>query len=275
MIRSRIAWLAVAAGAIASGMPVGRAEAQRRPEPQLLLTIMGGATSGGRLYTDIRQPLPLLEDPAATDTMLLGRELTSAILLGASATYLPSPSLGFTAEISFVGLGRDDTCRLVHTASSPARAGWNEQICNNIAAASGAASTIAFEVGGMYRPLPGAFVKPYLLAHAGITTRLASTVELAGAYIDNTGVTRSRLIIADPSSSSVDPSALFGLGVMFPFAAGYQARLEFRDRLMFADRITGPADALAHAPTERTLINSLGLVVMLDIVLEQRRGRRY
>jgi len=88
-------------------------------------------------------------------------------------------------------------------------------------------------------------------------------------------VTLSRLIIEDPGLSSVEPSAQFGLGVMVPFAAGYQARLEFRDRLLLVDRITGPANALGRAATERTTINSLGLVIMLDIVLEQRRGRRY
>lgn len=267
--------LALAVSLLGSSVPLVRADAQRRAEPQLLLTIMGGAATGGTLYSGIRQPLPLLEDPTAIDTMSLGRELSPAIVLGASATYFPSPSFGLTAEVSFLGFGRDDSCSLVYTAPSTGRVGWNEQVCNNIAGASGAASTIAFEVGGMFRAFPRGAVKPYLMAHAGITTRTASTVEVAGSYIDGSGVTRSRLVIEDPGLSSVKPSAQFGLGVMVPFAAGYQARLEFRDRLLLVDRITGPANALGQAATEQTMVNSLGLVVMLDIVLEQRRGRRY
>jgi hypothetical protein len=62
---------------------------------------------------------------------------------------------------------------------------------------------------------------------------------------------------------------------MVPFAPGYQVRLEFRDQLLFLRRVSGPADALAEAQTERMLVNSFGLALMLDIVLEQKRGRRY
>jgi hypothetical protein len=275
MNHARMLSLALGAGAALS-MTLGTgAAAQRRSEPQLLLTIMGGATTGSTLYSTIHQPLLLLEDPTARDTIRLARELTTSILLGASATYFPSPDLGLTAEISFLGFGRDDTCDMVYVSPTDARAGWNEQVCRNISATTGAASTITFGVGATYRLFPRGGVKPYLLAHAGLTTRSASTVEVSGTFIDGSGITRDRLIIEDPGFSSVDPSAVFGLGVMMPFAAGYQARLEFRDRLMFVDRVTGPADALGRAPTESTLINSLGLAIMLDIVLEQRRGRRY
>jgi hypothetical protein len=82
-------------------------------------------------------------------------------------------------------------------------------------------------------------------------------------------------VIDDPDPGSLAPSASFGLGVMVPFAAGYQARLEFRDHLLTVNRITAPANALGQAPTESMLSHNVGLVIMLDIVLEQRRGRRY
>jgi hypothetical protein len=275
MIRFRLPWTALGAGAVILSAPLGRAEAQRRPEPQLLLTIMGGATTGATLYSGLRQALPLIEDPLSIDTIELGRRLPPGILLGASATYFPSPNIGLTGEISYIGFDRDDGCALVYVDPSSARVGWNEQTCNNIAAMTGSASTIAFDVGGMYRFFPRGGVKPYLLAHVGLTTRASSTVEVTGSFVDGDGVTRQRLIIQDPSPSSVDPSGVLGVGVMLPFAAGYQARLEFRDRVMFVDRVTGAANALGQAPTERILIHSVGLVFMLDIVLEQRRGRRY
>jgi hypothetical protein len=250
------------------------AMAQTRAEPQLLLTIAGGATSGASLYSGLRQPIVLPEDPFSTDTMALGRELAPGIVLGASATYFPSPMFGLTAEISFLGLGRDDTCSLVYQDQSPARLGYTGQVCDDIAAREGAASTIAFEAGALLRLFPRGAVKPYLSAHAGVTSRSASTVEVAGIYLQN-GVRRSYLVINDPSPGAVEPTAAFTLGVMIPFATGYQARLAIRDRVLFADRVTGPADALATAPTETRAFHSASLLIMLDIVLEQRRGRRY
>ncbi|MDH4043499.1 MAG: hypothetical protein OEW06_03490 [Gemmatimonadota bacterium] len=241
----------------------------------MILTVFGGAMGGATLYSGLRQPLALLEDPSATDTLDLGRRLAPAISFGASATYFPSPHLGLSGEIVFMGFGLDDTCSMVYTDPSTLRRGYNEQMCNDIAGKSGSASTIAFYVGGLYRIAPRGGIKPYLRVQAGITTRASSTVELSGRFLDETGVVRDRLVIGDPDASSLDPSVGFGLGFMLPIAAGYQVRLEFRDHLLYANRVTGPADALERAPTERTLVNSLGLVLMLDIVLEQKRGRRY
>ena len=155
------------------------------------------------------------------------------------------------------------------------RLGYNEQTCNDIARTGNSASTFVFSVGGVYRPVPSAKVQPYLRAQGGIATRSGSTVEVSGRFVDGQGTTFERLVIADPDPGTLDPSASFGVGFMLPFAAGYQARLEFRDQLLFVSRITEPANALAQAPTERRLEHSLALSIMLDIVLEQRRGRRY
>jgi hypothetical protein len=267
----RLLSLALGLGMLAGGPAHG----QERPEPQLILTVFGGAMGGATLYSGLRQPLVLLEDPFATDTLDLGRRLAPAVSFGASATYFPSPHLGVSGEITFMGFGLDDTCSMAYTDPSTANRGFNEQICNDIAGKSGAASTIAFYVGGLYRIAPRGGVKPYLRVQAGITTRASSTVEVSGRFLDERGVLRNRLVIGDTDPGSLDPSVGFGLGVMLPFAAGYQARLELRDHLLYANRVTGPADALERAPTERTLVSSLGLVFMLDIVLEQKRGRRY
>jgi hypothetical protein len=267
----------VAAGLLAAacaGLPSGAA-AQARPEPQLLLTIFGGAASGPTLVTGLRQPLPLLEDPFSIDTLGLGRRLSPGITLGASATYFPHPNFGVTGEIGFLGFGRDDTCDLVYVDPSDARAGFNEQICDNIAAEGGSASTVAFELGGLLRFAPRGALKPYLRAQGGFTTRGSSTVEVVGRFLDANLISQATLIIGDPDPSSFEPTASFAAGVMVPFATGYQARLELRDRLLLVDRVTGPANALAEAPTEKKMFHSVALVFMLDIVLEQRRGRRY
>ena len=265
-------------GALALGfVPGARAgtSAQERPEPQLLLTIFGGASGGATLYSGLRQPLTLIEDPAAADTLDLGRRLSPAIMFGASTTYFPTPHFGLSAEIAFLGLGRDDTCAMAYTDPTLASAGFNSQMCDDIAGTGGSASTIAFYVGALYRIAPRGGIKPYLRAQGGITTRNSSTVELSGRFVDGSGIVRNRLVIADPDAGGVDPSASFGLGFMLAFAPGYQARLEFRDHLLFVDRVNGPANVFGQAPTERVLVHSPGLVLMLDIVLERKRGRRY
>jgi hypothetical protein len=267
----------VAAGLLATAcaaLPRGAA-AQTRPEPQLLLTIFGGAAGGPTLVTGLRQPLPLLEDPSSVDTIELGRRLSPGITLGASATYFPHANFGVTGEISFIGFGRDDTCSLVYVDPSDARAGFNEQICDNIAAVGGSASTIAFEVGGLLRFAPRGPLKPYLRAQGGFTTRSSSTVEVVGSFLDESLIRQATLIIGDESPSSFEPTGSFAVGIMVPFATGYQARLELRDRLLLVDRVSGPANALAQAPSEKRMFHSVALVIMLDIVLEQRRGRRY
>ena len=266
------AWLCALALGVVPGTGVC---AQERPEPQLLLTIFGGVSGGATLYTGLRQPLTLIEDPAAADTLDLGRRLSSAIVFGASTTYFPTPHLGLSGEIVFLGLGRDDTCTMVYTDPTLASSGYNRQTCDDIAGKSGSASIIAFYAGALYRIAPRGGVKPYLRAQGGIATRNSSTVEVSGRFVDELGVLRNRLVIADPDPGSLDFSAAFGVGFMLAFAPGYQARIEFRDHLLFADRVTGPADFFGQAPTERTLAHSPGLVLMLDIVLEQKRGRRY
>jgi hypothetical protein len=276
MTRAVCRTMCVVLGALALALAPGvAARAQERPQPQLLLTIFGGASGGETLYSGLRQPLTLIEDPGATDTLDLGRRLSPAIIFGASTTYFPTPHLGLSGEMAFLGLGRDDICRMAHTDPTPLNAGFNRQMCDDIAGKGGSASTIAFYLGALYRFVPRGGITPYLRAQGGISTRSSSTVEVTGRFVDEMGIVRNRLVIGDPDPSSLDPSASFGLGFMLAFAPGYQARLEFRDHMLFVNRVTGPADDFGVAPIERTLIHSPGLVLMLDIVLEQKRGRRY
>jgi hypothetical protein len=253
------------------------AGAQRRDQPQLLLTIFGGVTTGSSLWLIGRQPLSLLEDPSRYDTLRLARALESAVSVGASAMYFPSPHVGLSAEIFFMGFGLDDQCEFVYRDPVSGRDNdWStDQICADITERGGSASTVAFTAGGTYRFAPRAFASPYLRLHAGFATRNASTVELTGRFTDGTGITQARLIIADPDRSSLTPTLNAGLGVMVPVGRGYQVGLELRDNLLSVPKVTGPASVLAVAPTATTLKHGVSLVVRFDIVLERRRGRRY
>jgi hypothetical protein len=250
------------------------AGAQQRSQPNLLVTIFGGVTTGASLWTVGKQPLSLLEEQGLSfDTLRLSRALEPGVSLGAGATYFPSPHFGMTGEIFFMGLGVDDRCQFVYAASQN---GWyNDQICGDITERGGSASTIAFSLGGIYRIAPRGFASPYLRLQGGLATRSISTVELVGQFTDVDGVTQTRLIIEDPSHSALYPTLAAGLGVLVPVGPGYQVGLELRDNLLFARTVTGPATDLAIAPTGTTLKHGFSLLVRFDIVLEHKRGRRY
>lgn len=249
------------------------AGAQRRAEPNLLVTIFGGVTTGASLWQIGKQPLSLLEEPTRSDTLRLSRDLEPGVSLGASATYFSSPHFGITGEIFFMGFGLDDRCQFAYAASQN---GWyNDQICGDITERGGSASTIAFALGGIYRFAPRGFASPYLRAQGGLTTRNASTVEVVGRFTDVDGATQTRLIIADAGHSALHPTLAVGLGVLVPVSPGYQVGLEIRDNVLFFPTVTGPASSLAEAPTGTTMKHGFSLVARFDIVLERQRGRRY
>jgi hypothetical protein len=267
-MRLFLAGLLVALGAAAP------AAAQTQSQPQLLLTIFGGVSTGSSLWQIDRQPFARRDDPATFDTLRLTRGLQSAITLGASATMFPGPNLGITGEIVYLGYDFDDGCELAYVDPALINAGEAAAICSDVNRLGASAATLAFTAGLLYRFASRAFASPYLRAQAGITARSGSTVEMQGRFILD-DAPQTRLVIDDPRGGAVNPTAAFGLGVMIPIARGYQVRLEVRDHLLFVREATGPAAALLVPPTATKLVHSVGLLIKLDIVLEQRRGRRY
>jgi hypothetical protein len=253
------------------GLPAA-AGAQSRTEPNLLVTIFGGVTSGSSLWVVDKQPLSLLDEPSVYDTLRLTRTLEPGISLGASATYFSSPHFGITAEIFFMGFGLDDGCEFVYTA--PGSDEYNPQICADIAEHGGSASTIAFTLGGIYRFAPRGFAAPYLRLQGGVTARNTSTVEMVGRFVDVDGNTQTRLVVPDPGHSTLKPTFAAGVGVLVPIGPGYQVGLELRDNLLLIQTVTGPA-SYAATPTETALEHGISLVARFDIVLERKRGRRY
>jgi hypothetical protein len=60
-----------------------------------------------------------------------------------------------------------------------------------------------------------------------------------------------------------------------PLSPGYRFRLEVRDQLARIEVATGPANSAAIVPFEKRTFHQLAMVLGYDIVLEQKRGRRY
>jgi len=272
----QLALTAVCIGALAAALPE-RGTAQTAPDARLIFSIFGGVASHGDLWHIPKQPyLTLLPQPLH-DTLNLRRRLTTGPTLGLNATFFGSSHWGLSAEIVYVGLRKDTDCSFVYLV--PDGQHRNEQVCNDIAATVTSASNVGVSVGGAFRFLTRSLVTPYVRLHGGLSIRSSSLVQVTGRLSltlpDGSVALRERVVISDEKDVSLYPLAAGAAGVMFTLSPGYQIRAEIRDQLMVLQRPTGPANDLAVAEIESFIGHSPALVFGIDIVLEQRRGRRY
>ena len=253
------------------------AAAQSKPQPTILLTIGGGVVTGHGLWTVDRQPLCLLGSGGACsglyDTLRLGRSISSSLIIGASGTYFPWPHLGFHAEISYLGLPLDDTCTPIFLNPDPPNQ-RAQQMCDNLTADKGTGGAISLFVGATVRAARRKAVSPYARFNVGMVNISTSTTEVVGAWVDAGGI-QERQIIEDINGRGASFMTGFAAGITTPIGQGYQYRLEARDVITPLTRVTGPANDFAIAPTDSKYFHHWGLVMALDIVLEQKRGRRY
>jgi len=253
---------------------VSTAAAQTPSRSQLVLTILGGAVGGHSLWTVPKQPLLSLVDSGQFDTLRLSREITSSIVVGASATYFLSPHVGVHAEISYLGLPNDDSCTVLHQTPNDSLV---PEVCSDIQSRSGAGGAISLFVGATLRATPERALSPYFRGNVGIVGMPHSRVEVVGNYLTSFGP-QPIVVIADRSPRRAAP--LFGLavGVTTPIGKdrGYQFRLEVRDVITSIERVTGAADPSTFiAPTASKSYHHFAVTIGLDVVLERGRGRRY
>src|SRR5512134_3592852 len=194
-------------------LAAGSAAAQTRPQPQLLLTIFGGVSSGGSIWEISRQPFSRRSDPTTLDSLRLSRSLQSALTLGASATLFRGSNLGITAEIMYLGHDLDNGCTLAYTDPSIVNQGENQALCDDVSRQDPSAVALVFSGGVVYRVASRSFASPYIRAQVGFTARSASTVEMQGQYILD-GEPQARLVLDDPKGGAVHPTGALGLGVM-------------------------------------------------------------
>ena len=273
-LRTRALWL-LCVGLLCCAF-AARTQAQIGPEPRLSFSIFGGVANYGHLWDVPKQPLTVTWRPELWDTLALNRSLNPSLLLGLNATLYRSSHLGFTAEIVYLGLKSDDEYEMEWEHLDLQR--LNNQVCNSITASTRTVSNIGMSAGVAYRLLPRAAVKPYGRLQVGVSLRSSSLIDMSGVYQqqrpDGSIVVQSRAIIADPSATSVHPLVIGAIGLTFALSPGYQLRAEVRDHLLILERPTGPAE-LAQVETEHFIGHSPALVFGFDVVLEQRRGRRY
>lgn len=253
------------------------ATAQTEQQPTIALTIGGGAVTGHSLWSIDKQPICLLNGSGGCsglyDTLQLSRAIGSSLVIGASGTYFPWPQVGFHAEISYVGFPTDDGCiaRFLNPDPPDQRA---QQMCDNLAAASGTGGAISVFLGTTLRAATRKAVSPYVRASIGVINLSSSTVDVVGEFVDGTGA-RARQIISDESPHQTVPMFGVAAGFTAPIGSGYQFRLEVRDMMASLERVTAPANDLAISPVASRFYHHFALVLGLDVVLERKRGRRY
>jgi len=251
--------------------------AQRGAQPNLVLTIFGGTVTGHSLWRIGKQPLTVL-GTSQYDTLDLSRSVSSSLVLGAAATYFVSPHVGLHLEVSYLGLPVESQCIGIyfHPDSSPTQdVHRNAQVCDDISAQAANGGAVTVFGGVTLRAAPRGALSPYARGNLGLVTLGHSTIEMAGAFADGSGNVFVRQVLADPNAHRT--TLMFGAAAGFttPLSAGYQFRFELRDVVTSLDRLTGPANALGIGPVSARAYHHIALILGFDVVLEQKRGRRY
>jgi hypothetical protein len=245
-----------------------------RDRPTLVFTVSGAYLDGIGLWAVPDQPVPDLSDTPVVDHFFLSRAVKRTIGAGFSGTYYPGKNLGFNAEAFLLGLGYDDTCRLV----APAQSAANAQRCSSIDQLERSAAAVATSVGIVYRVASDEFISPFVRVSAGFLVNNQSPLLVVGRADSPAEGAQAELIIYDDNNKGTRLRPAFGLGVGTTIAAGkgYQLRWEIRDHIVGIQRVTGVSEGRGQVPPHETAYKHIfSLNVGLDVILERQRGRRY
>jgi opacity protein-like surface antigen len=259
----------VAAALAALTALVSPAAAQaRRERPTLVFTVSGAYRDGVSLWTVPDQPVEDNSGVTLTDHFFLNRSVRRSLGAGFSGTYYKGAHFGLSAEAFLVGLGYDDTCRLV----APAQSTLNEQRCNSIDRLERSAAAVTLSAGGVYRVGSDEFISPFARAHVGVLVNNQSPLLLVGETANGAEL----VIYDDPNTGTrLRPALLLGVGATVAAGRGYQLRWEIRDNILGIQRVTGVVGRGLIPPHETAYKHIFSLNVGLDVILERRPGRRY
>jgi hypothetical protein len=249
----------------------GRAAAQTGPQPRLVLSLAAGAVDGSTLWQIPDQPFcPVYTGgtcAAPADSLRLAREHGSSITLGAAVSYFPSPHFGIQGELAYLGWPLRDACATLNASPSQ----QSRQLCANTQGASHSTGAILLLAGAALRAAPRRQLSPYLRGGVGLVAFDHSTIELSSA--DSAG--NAYQILADDSPRRLALSFVAGGGLTVALGRAYQFRVEARDVVTGFERVTGASDASLVPPARTRFFHRFALTLGLDVVLEQKRGRRY
>jgi hypothetical protein len=239
-----------------------------KDQARLVFTVSGGMVVGRHLWSVDNQPAQFT---ATADTFAIGRRIRSTITVGFGGTYFPHEHLGVSVEGFLIGLGFEDSCRLVFSSGSADAA----TACQSIQGATKSATAVTLSGGPVFRVNSRSLISPYARANLGLVISNQSSLRTIGRFRTPDG-TAERVVFADDHDSRIAPSLALGAGFTAAVGKGYQLRWEVRDNIVGVQRVTGstPQSDLVP-PHELTYKHLFSLTIGFDVVLERRRGRRY
>lgn len=239
-----------------------------KDQARLVFTISGGVVVGRHLWSVNDQPVPFTT-PA--DTFAIGRRTRTTIAVGFGGIYFPGENLGWSVEGFLIGLGFEDSCRLVFSSGS----GDAANACLSLQGATKSATAVTLSGGPVFRFNSSSLISPYARANLGLVISNQSSLRTIGRFPTSIG-TAERTIFADDHDSRVAPSLGLGAGFTAAVAKGYQLRWEVRDNIVGVQRVTGTTPASDLVPPHELVYKHLfSMTIGFDVVLERRRGRRY
>jgi hypothetical protein len=258
----------------------GPARGQSADNPQLVLSVTGGWITGGRMWHIARQEAAAPN--GALDTVGLERRFQTGFALGGGATLFRSPHVGYSAELTFLGVSTESRC------AGPAQ--WavdsqheNEQACSVIQGHVLRTSAAVIQLGLTWRPIATGRAQPYLRGVAGPAYLGESFVETSGTILvtDATGQVfyPVKVLLGDPSPRGLTWVATLSAGITLAMSPGSRLRFEARDVIADLPVATGPGNPNSlgtPAQIGSRVFHLPSFAVGLDIVLERtRRPRRY
>jgi len=255
--------------------------AQSREQPNLILSITGGLTTGADLWTLPRQ---LEVAGNSYDTLALGRRVSPGITAIFGGTYFASPHVGYTAEIGYLGLGSEGSCGVIGAYTYDAEQ-VNQQACQNTQGAHEPTSMVAIQ-GGVTLRFPLAFLVPYVRVTTGLGLPGNSFVEttanvVAPNFCSDTGSPVCEIsLLNDPHRASATWVATLAIGNTVLMSPAYAFRFELRDFVTSLPVATGgnKPDSAHPEPTAQTSMRTRHFVALtagFDVILERNHRRRY
>ena len=240
-------------------------------QSRLVVGVMGGWIGGKDLWSVASQPVFAIGNQF--DEFAIDRRLRSNVTFSGQATFFPSDNLGWTAEVTYLGLGTADRCEMVTSSGDFI----NEAACAAIDGMERSASAVALMGGVVLRPWSRGLIQPYFRAVVGMALVPRSTTAVTATF-GQFGESALPLYEED-GSRAAKPTGALSLGFATEPGSGYQFRVEGRLSATQLRVVTGPTATNAGAslvpPSKSEWVVMPSIMVGIDIVLEKRRGRRY
>jgi hypothetical protein len=258
------------AAAVLLLLPVTRLEAQRTGDrARLIFTVSAAHVPGKGLWSISPQPIQDVDGSSTfEDNLALSRSIMPTFGAGFSGTYFPGEHVGLSADAFLLGLGYEDSCRILGTLRSV----QNLAVCESIDLRERRAAAVTLSGGAVFRAFSREVISPFARVNAGLLFSNQSSIRIEGFNEDNALVR----VYEHDSDTRVAPAFAVGVGATVVLGRAYHLRWEVRDNIVGVERVTGATPGpRVEPPHDQTFKHLFSIMIGLDVVLERSRGRRY